>query len=626
MQNKQIAKIRMIFDNKNIKYDKENDIIYILGSEAKEYDIRVMLAIVKERIGVNISLDELKEVLSLEDFAYENNDNGELELNECFDIIDNDDDIKENDWKEFKKWRNEEAIWKLDKDGEKSFLIECFENIVGFLENFPKTKGKIKFNNIRNIVEIEGRQVVDGDYHTFINYINKYFISTFSKLKMIKDAVDNVANKNKYNPWVNYFNSLKYEDDGIDYIDYTIKNVLCCEEQDKYYDLYYETLKIMFLGCMNRIYNKELYNKSTKYDVVVALCGRNGGSGKTTFFERLFDLDNHGNSYCYVVAGESFKPSDKDFIERSHQCVCLFLDEVSMRRAIVTSVKGYITQQDDRFRKSFGYNNEAHMRGFIITASSNNDDILKDYTTDNERRWAIIKISENRKNYVNVNKAFNEGYRDKIWAFIKNIYENEKDYNLFIEPDSELDNLEKEIQRGYKASNNEDYDTIINDILEREYGFYDSEYIDADAIVAQYKFRDTLKWCRDHNSEIHEKLNKSGQDKYILRPEDRLISYWGKIDRIQKTVLYEILNKLNIEYTKPSLAAEMRVSGRWNGYDNKPCVICGKTTKAYWRKQKVHRIDFDDIYPENSYHYKLTEDDKSFEEIIDKSNPSLLPF
>ena len=626
MQNEQIAKIRMIFDNKKIKYDKENDIIYVHNNEAKEYDIRVMFAIVKERIGIDISLDELKEVLSLEDFYYENNDNEELELNEFFDIIDNDDNIKEDDWKQFKKWRNEEAIWKLDKDGEKSYLIECFENIVGFLENFPKTKGKIKFNNIRNIVEFEGRQVVDGDYHTFINYINKYFMNTFSKLKMIKDAVDKKTKKNKYNPWVNYFNNLKYEDDEIDYIDYTIKNVLCCEEQEKYYDLYYETLKIMFLGCMNRIYNKELYNKSTKYDVVVALCGRNGGSGKTTFFERLFDIDDHGNSYCYVVAGDSFKPSDKDFIERSHQCVCLFLDEVSMRRAIVTSVKGYITQQDDRFRKSFGYNNEAHMRGFIITASSNNDDILKDYTTDNERRWAIIKISENRKNYVNVNKAFDEGYRDKIWAFIKNIYENEKDYNLFIEPDSELDKLEMEIQRGYKASNNEDYDTIINDILEREYGFYDSEYVDADAIVAQYKFRDTLQWCKQHNSEIWDKERRSQQDKYIMKPEDRLIEYWGKIDRIQKTVLYEILNKLNIEYTKPSLAAEMRVSGRWDGYDNKPCRIGSKTTRGYWRKEKVNRIDFDDIYPNRNDNYKLTEDDKSFAEIVDKADPALLPF
>ena len=607
---------------KNIRLSEDGRLL-IGKNYMTDYHISVVLQRLKAKTHIDVTVDELIEAVKSYGIVKKEPD---TEILEFLDIVDNDNNIKEDEWTQFKKWCNEEAIWNIDRDGEKTKLNDCFENIVGFLENFPKTKGKIKFNNIRNIVEFEGRQVVDGDYHTFINYINKYFINTFSKLKMIKDAVDNVANKNKYNPWVNYFNNLKYEDDGIDYIDYTIKNVLCCEEQEKYYDLYYETLKIMFLGCMNRIYNKELYNKSTKYDVVVALCGRNGGSGKTTFFERLFDIDNHGISYCYVVAGDSFKPSDKDFIERSHQCVCLFLDEVSMRRAIVTSVKGYLTQQDDHFRKSYGYNNEAHIRGFIITASSNNDDILKDYTTDNERRWAIIKISENRKNYINVNKAFNEGYRDKIWAFIKNIYENEKDYNLFIEPDSELDNLEKEIQRGYKASNNEDYNTIINDILEREYGFYDSEYIDTDAIVAQYKFRDTLKWCRDHNSEIHEKFNKSGQDKYILRPEDRLITHWGKIDRIQKTVLYEILNKLNIEYTKPSLAAEMRVSGRWNGYDNKPCRIGSKITKAYWRKENVNRIDFDDIYPENRCHYKLTEDDKSFEEIIDKSNPSLLPF
>ena len=623
MQNKQIAKIRMIFDNKNIKYDKENDIIYIDNSEANEYYKRVMLAIVKERIGVDISLDELKEILSLENIDYKNIDNEELELNEFFDIIDNDDTIKEDEWKKFKRWRNEDALWNEDKDGEKTKINECFDNIVGFLENFPKTKDKIKFNKSRNVVEIDGRQVEDNDYHTFINYINKYFIRTFSKIRMIKDAVDNVANKNKYNPWVNYFNNLKYEDDGIDYIDYTIKNVLCCEEQEKYYDLYYETLKIMFIGVMTRIYNKDK-NIATKYDSVVTFCGRNGGSGKTTFFEKLFDIENNGYSYCYVVAGDSFKPGDKDFIERTHQCVCLLIDELTMKRSVVTSIKGYITQRDDRFRKSFGYTNEAHMRGFIITATSNNTDILKDYTTDNERRWLIIKMSENSKNYVNVNNAFDNGYRDKLWAYVKNIYQNDN-VKLYM-TDNNLLKLEADIQRDYKASNNEDYNTIVNDLLEREYGFYDSEYVDADAIVSQYKFRDSLQWCKNHNCEIWDKERRSQQDKYIIKPEDRLISYWGKIDRIQKTVLYDILNKLNIEYTKPSLAAEMRVSGRWNGHDNKPCIICGRTTKAYWRKQKVNRIDFDDIYPNRNDNYKLTEDDKSFAEIIDKSNPELLPF
>ena len=39
MQNDKIAKIRMIFDNKNIKYDKENDIIYVHDGEATEYAV-----------------------------------------------------------------------------------------------------------------------------------------------------------------------------------------------------------------------------------------------------------------------------------------------------------------------------------------------------------------------------------------------------------------------------------------------------------------------------------------------------------------------------------------------------------------------------------------------------------
>jgi len=574
-----------------ITYNTESNCIYFNNEPADDYSVRVLCERIKILHKVELTKEELIDILL---------DNGNVSIvekdttiDEFFELIDKDNTIAENDWNAYKDWRENKALWHTDKDGIKTSIIDCFDNIVGFIENFPKTKGRIKFNKIRNIVEYNGVQITDNDYHTIMNYITKYFLSTFGKLRTIKDACDNVANKNRFNPWTEYFHKLKYVDDGIDWIDYTIKNVLCCEEQEKYYDLYYETLKIMFLANMSRIYNKELYNKPTKYDTVVALCGINGGSGKTTFFERLYDIENNGHTYCYVVSGDSFQPKDKDFIERSHQCVCLFLDEVSMKRAIVTSVKGYITQQDDKFRKSYGYNSEPHMRGFIIVASSNNTDILKDYTTDNERRWAIVKISEKRDNYKNVNEAFDNGYRDKLWSYIKHIYDTES-YDLFIKPDSELDKLEAEIQRGYKASNNEDYDTIVNDMLEREYGFYDENYIDVDAIVAQYKFGDSKQWCKEHNFEVNDKLNKSSQDKYIMKPEDRLIEYFGKIDRIQKTTLYSILSKLNIEYTKPSLNAEMRVSGRWNGYDNKSCKIAGSVVKGYWRKEKVDRTVFDD--------------------------------
>jgi len=591
---KTIDKKVLDFINKlNLSYNIEKDILYINGQETNEYSNKVIIAQIKRQCNKDIDIETIKKVLSDKgSFTVKEEDK---ELTDLFDLVDKDNNINESEWKEYLKWKRDEALWKIDKDGLKTGLMECILNIIGFIEHFPKLKNKIKFNKIRNIVEYDGRQVLDSDYHMIIDLINRYFIPQYSNLKMIKEAVDNIGFKNQYNRWVNYFNELKYENDGTDYIDYTIKNVLCCEEQEKYYDLYYETLKLMLLASMSRIYNKELKGIPTKYDTVVALCGKNGGSGKTTFFERLYDIDDNGNSYCYVCAGDSFDPKNKDFIERTHQNVCLFLDEVSMKRSIVTSVKGYITQKDDKFRKSYGFNNESHMRNFIIVASSNNDDILKDYTTNNERRWAIIKISENEKNYENVNKAFDNGYRDKLWAFIKNIYKNEQ-FNLYF-TDERIIKLEEEIQRGYKASNNDDYNTIINDLLEREYGFvsiHGEEYIDIDYIIKQYQYGDSKKWCENHNLEWNEKYSKSLKGEYIMKPEDRLIETYGKINAIRKTDLYAILSRLNMDYTKPTLRSEIEYSKRWNGYlkDHDVYKINGLSQRAYWRKNLCGRTKF----------------------------------
>lgn len=579
-----------------LSYNSETDNIYINGIEADTYDKRVICERLKERCKLDIDEQELKKLIceiqdnDLVEIVNDSIDidNQENILSDINEIIEKDETIPDSEWEQYKIWKENKAIWNVDKEGEKTSLNKCIANIIGFIENFPKTKGKIKFNTVRNQVEWDGKQLTDDDIHKVLRLVNKYFIKDFSLIRMIKDALDNVAFQNKFNPWIEYFNRLQYVDDGTDYIDYTIKEVLHCEEQEKYYDLYYETLKIMMLAAMERIYKKEK-NLPVKYDTVTSICSKVGGSGKGTFFERLFDIDNNGNTYCYVLDSDSFKPSDKEFLEKSHQCVCLLLDELSMKRAIITSVKGYITKRTDKFRKSYGYVNEDHIRGFIIAATSNNDDILKDYTTDNERRWAIIKMCEDSENYKNVNKAFDNGFRDKIWAFIKNIYETEE-FKLYM-TDERLIKLEGEIQRGYKASNNADYNTIINDLLERQYGFYtigDKLIIDTDYICQQYLHGDSEDWCIRHNEEMQKKFKMMKEDKYVLKPSDKIISRYGMINRIAKKQLYDILDKLKFEYTKVSLNAEMRYSDKWNGIDtgHNTCRINGQVVNAYWRKEE----------------------------------------
>lgn len=541
-------------------------------------------------------------------------ENIENDISSLKDILGVIDDIPDSDWDLYKKWKKNDCLYTYDKDGNITGVDTCYMNIINWLENYPLTKNQIKWNNVRNIATWKGIPLTDKMMHQIMQMINKHLSKEYGNLKALRDAIIGCAVKNRYNPWVDYFNQLSYNNDDIDWIEYTIKNVLCCEEQDKYYDLYYETLKIMLLGCMKRIYYKELYNQPVKYDMVVYFCGENGGSGKTTFFERLFDLDCDGNTYCYVVPGDSFNPKDKDFLERTHQSTCVLIDEITMKRSMVTSIKGYITARSDKFRVSYGYNSEDNIRGFIITATSNNTDFLKDFTTDNERRCGIIKTSEDKNNYIKVNKAFDEGLMNKLWAQIKEIYDS-NNYILFIKPDTELYNLETEIQRGYKASNNADYNTIVNDLLEREYGFYDSEIIDVEAIVAQYKFGNSLEWCKEHNFEYREKIRKSAEDKYIIRPEDRPIKYFGKINRIPKKTLYDILDKLSFEYTKVSFNAEIRYSGKWNGWQrgNNICRINGTLVNAYWR---IDKSDLNE-YTDNELNEKQKDDTEKLNQIQD---------
>lgn len=574
-----------------VTYNKETGNVCINGQDTDEYDIRVICEKIKYRYKTDIDKNVLIQILNDTNSYTVIEQNNDLE--EFTKLIEEDSTLKESDWELYKKWKQDEALWKTDKDGCKTSLVECQANIVGFLENFPKYKGKIYFNEVRNYAEYKGIQVDDAFIFEVLSDVTKYMLPCYSSPKGIKNAIDQVVFKNKTNPIKQWMldNYEQYYDPDKDYISYILSDVFRCEDLEDFGELYYAELKLHLLASIKKLcYAK--FESDFKYDNILVLCSVQGGTGKTTFPDLLYTFDKI--SYTNIWEPESINFSNKDFLEQLHDSACNIFDEVSVRRNIFNAVKSFISKQSDKFRKSYAYLANNKPRKFVLWGTSNNNDFLKDYTAGLERRWMIIHLTEDKMNGVYLKKLMleNDGLLvRRIWAQAMHMYKENPNFDMYLTHD--WDESLTKLQREYKASNNEDYDTIINGILETEFGYYDENSFDVESIVAQWKYGNPKEWCIKHNDEYKVKENKSIEGKYIMKPEDREIKFWGKIDRIRKTTLYEILNNLKIEYTKPTLAGELKITNKWNGWDNKPCNINGKSTKAYWRVDKVNRIPFD---------------------------------
>lgn len=521
----------------------------------------------KDEAGNNISDKYLEEFNEIQD----NIDKKEDVLSDLLGLVE---ELPDTDWDLYKKWKENECMYTRDKDGNITGVNCCYSNLIGWLDAFPLTKNKIEYDSIKMEVSWNKKSIKDSDIHDIIQLFNKYLCKDFSNLRSMNDALYGYAIKRKINNVVDYMNSLE-DWDGIDYIEKAIKEVLNCEEIDKYYDLYYAELKMHGIAFLRRLYNKELYGTPTKYDQILTLASTTMGSGKTTFFERLYNFGNK-TGYCYVVAGCDFKPQEKDFVIQAHKNCCMCLDEIDMKRGLVNSIKGFISRQSDEFRLPYGINSMKPVRGFVISATSNNTDFLKDYTNTFERRWHIIHVSENGTNNRNLNREFDNGFDRKFWSQIMYIYKNEPDFETWIEEESELGKKLSSLQQGYKYyQTDQDYE-IIDSVFNSEYCpyAYTEARLTGSDIVKQYQADDVIEYCKIMNEAIQK---KQLQENYIPSPYDRPFKLeLQELDYITVSSVNEILRLLNLNCTPQGMRNHF--AGKWE-YKNKK--VNGKAVLCY---------------------------------------------
>ncbi len=508
------------------------------------------------------------------------------EIEELLNDIESDSTISntKDEWSEYRRWKKEEADKKTNKQGLFTGYVDSYNAIIKWLDHYPKTKGKIKYNDKSHRVDFNGHIYEDNDVYTIMRYLNKHFIRDYSNKKGLDEAIKGYANENHYNPFKDYIESLQY-DDSKDWFEYLLKNVMNAENWDEYGDLYMAEFRKWMYAVIKRT-----YEPGCKFDNILVLVSENQGTGKSSIFERLFNINN--TSYCKIVdASKQIEMGDR-FFQQCASSVCVNLDEVAMKSANVNKIKTLLTQTTDEWHKLYAVADAPVYRSFVFAGSTNNTDVLKDYTSMFERRWWFIKITEDTANGIHVNKIFNDknlNLRDKLWAQAKYNYDNILEENLYISESSDLGKKLLQFQRGYKASNNEQYEEIKN-IMDMEWGFFDEKKtVNFTSLVNQYRFGNSLEYCSLRNKEICELETK---DNYVLRPEDQKYKYFGKIDRWPARELYYFLEKLGIQFTKQSLVNELRFSADFE-YKNSMNYITNKVAKCWLRVEETKIKSFE---------------------------------
>lgn len=294
-------------------------------------------------------------------------------------------------------------IRKLEISSNTGKPLKTSENILTVLEHDPNLRGKIKLDTFSNIIVGVGPlpwspreneeslfQWGNKDDYGLLVYLEK--ILGFWSENKVNAALNQVAVKNRFDPVVDYLNSLQW--DGVKRL---------------------ERLFIDYLGALDTPYVRAVTKKSfvaavaramcpgIKYDTMTVLVG-DQGQGKSTliatmaknwFSDDLKTFDGkeaaeilQGNWILEVAEMHAYNRSDREVM------------------------KGFLSRREDNYRPAYARRAEKFPRRCVFFGTTNTHGFLQDETGD-RRFWPIDTAKQEP-----VKSVFEDlpGEVDQLWA------------------------------------------------------------------------------------------------------------------------------------------------------------------------------------------------------------------
>lgn len=404
---------------------------------------------------------------------------------------------------------------------------KCPDNIITFLEYHPRYAGKLKYNEYFRMKEFDGKEFSDFDLSIINNDVYRYL--GFSNKGWTEDSINEVFNKNRYNPVVDYIRSLSW--DGKKRIESLFIDLLDADDTDLNRKM---TEKWMIAAV------KRTLEPGSKFDNMIVLQGSQG-IGKSTICEKL------AKGFFSTISLDEIE--NKDIIDKMNKTWIGIIDEMdNFNRKEMSKVKTFLSQVKDTARLAYARNTTTFKRHCIFIGSTNDDTFLRDSTSSVERRFWIIKCNKTKMDNK-ISKIMTPEYVDQLWAEAYWYYK--LDPKQYLDMDSNMFEEFAKVQNQFKTFNDDDIVEYIRDVLDGEY------YI-----------------------------NKEGEVYDISQLDNNTVTGLKyRINRIRPFVIRELLNRKfheprGVKYLDQALSSEWVYKDAW-------FKKLGKTAKAWVRKEEV---------------------------------------
>jgi predicted P-loop ATPase len=406
-------------------------------------------------------------------------------------------------------------------------IRKCPDNIIIFLEYHPKYAGKLKYNEYLRMKEFDGREFSDFDLSIINNDVFRYL--GFSNKGWTEDSINEVFNKNRYNPVVDYLISLHW--DGKKRIESLFIDLLEADDTELNRKM---TEKWMIAAV------KRTLEPGCKFDNMIVLQGSQG-IGKSTICERL------AKGFFSTISLDEI--DNKDIVDKMNKTWIGIIDEMdNFNRKEMSKVKTFLSECQNTVRLAYARNSCTYERHCIFIGSTNDDTFLRDSTSSVERRFWIIKCNKTKMDNK-ISTIMTPEYVDQLWAEAYWYYK--LDPKQYLDMDQKMIEEFAKVQSQFKTYNDDDIIEYIKDVLDGEY------YI-----------------------------NKEGEVYDISQLDNNTVTGLKyKINKIQGYVLTEMVGR-KFREKRSTKYIETALGGTWT-YKDVWFKKFGKTVKAWVRKDII---------------------------------------